>query len=81
MNKSRLNILRSKAKYSMSDKNINKKEVVPNDVSKHVVAQKITADFILELYDKSKKLRGKNRQAMLQVAEKLSKHVGEWLVE
>ena len=82
MPKARLNILRSEIRYSMSGKkNVNKKEIVPKDVSKHVVAQQITPDFILELYDKSKKLRGKNKEAMLKVADKLSKHVGQWLVE
>ena len=66
---------------TVSDKRIMKDDIVPKGLTKHVVAQQITHDYILELYEKSKKLKGKNKQAMISVAEKLSKHVGEWLVE
>ena len=65
----------------MARKKISKKSSVPPGLQKYVVAQEITPDFILELYEKSKKLRGKNKKNMLDVAEQLSKHVGEWLVE
>ena len=65
----------------MGRKDIMKKVVVPKEVSEHVIAQQITPDYILELYEKSKKLRGKKKQALLDVAEKLSKNVGKWLVE
>ena len=58
-----------------------KKKVVPENLTEHVATQKITHDFILELYEKSKKFRGKKRAEMISVAEKLSKHVGQWLVE
>ena len=65
----------------MGRKNIMKEDVVPKEVSEHVVAQQITPDYILELYEKSKKLRGKKKQALLDVAERLSKNVGKWLVD
>ena len=55
--------------------------MVPQGLQKHIVAQEITHDFILELYEKSKKLKGANKKQMLAVAEQLSKHVGQWLVE
>tara|TARA_R110002020_G_scaffold464189_1_gene684642 strand:+ start:1242 stop:1421 length:180 start_codon:yes stop_codon:yes gene_type:complete len=58
-----------------------KQDVVPKELEKHVVAQKITHDYILELYEKSIKLKGKKKQAMIDLAEKLSKHVGSYLVE
>ncbi len=65
----------------MRDKKIIKHDIVPKELNRHVVAQQITHDYILELYEKSKKLRGKNKKAMINLAEKLSKHVGGWLVE
>ena len=61
--------------------NIKKGEVVPQGLKSTIVAQQITSDFVLELYEKSKSLKGKKKKDMLAVAEKLSKHVGKWLVE
>ena len=46
-----------------------------------IIDQQITSDFVLELYERSKKLRGKKKKEMLTVAETLSKHVGKWLVK
>mgnify|MGYP003655439112 CR=1 FL=1 len=60
---------------------INKKDVVPTGIKRAVVAQEITPDFVLELYEKSKTLKGKKKKDMLAVAEELSKHVGKFLVE
>tara|TARA_Y100000310_G_scaffold83227_1_gene79877 strand:+ start:663 stop:866 length:204 start_codon:yes stop_codon:yes gene_type:complete len=60
---------------------INKKNIVPPDLEELVVAQEITPDFVLELYEKSKKLKGKKKKEMLAVAEELSKHVGKFLAE
>jgi hypothetical protein len=41
---------------------------------------KITADFVLDLYEKSKKAKGKASAELLQTAKTLSKHLNEWLV-
>ena len=62
-------------------KSIKKDDIVPEGLQKTVVAQKITSDFVLELYEKSKKLRGKKKKELLAVAEELSKHVGKYLAE
>jgi hypothetical protein len=45
------------------------------------VKQKITEDFILDLYEKSKLLRGEKKKKLLKTIELLSKHVGEYLVK
>ncbi len=81
MKDTRLNNFIGWSSIVSGSKKIMKDDVVPKQLSKHVVAQQITHDYILELYEKSKKLRGKNKQAMIDLAEKLSKHVGQWLVE
>lgn len=62
-------------------KSIKKDQVVPKGLSTAILAQQITSDYVLELYEKSKSLKGKKKKDMLAVAEKLSKHVGKWLVE
>jgi len=62
-------------------KSIKKDKVVPEELQETVIAQKITSDFVLELYEKSKKLRGKKKKQLLAVAEELSKHVGKYLAE
>ena len=41
---------------------------------------KITADFVLDIYEQSKKKKGKEAQDLLQAAISLSKHLNEWLV-
>ena len=51
------------------------------DLKESIVEQQITSDFVLELYEKSKKLRGKKKKECLAAAELLSKHVGKWLVK
>ena len=62
-------------------KSIKKAEVVPKGLSTAILAQEITSDYVLELYEKSKSFKGKKKKDMLAVAEKLSKHIGKWLVE
>ncbi len=62
-------------------KPVNKKDVVPDDLTELVVAQEITPDFVLELYERSKKLRGKKKKELIAVAEELSKHIGKYLAE
>jgi hypothetical protein len=64
-----------------NDDSIKKGDVVPRGIKKFVVAQEITPDFVLELYEQSKTLTGKKKTDMLTVAEELSKHVGKYLVE
>lgn len=41
---------------------------------------KITADFVLDIYEQSKKKKGKESSELLQTAISLSKHLNEWLV-
>lgn len=41
---------------------------------------KITADFILDIYEKSKKTKGKASEELLQTAKTLCNHLNEWLV-
>ena len=62
-------------------KSIKKSDIVPRGIKTAIIAQEITSDFVLELYEKSKSLKGKKKKDMLAVAETLSKHVGKWLVE
>jgi hypothetical protein len=65
----------------MADKKIHKNKSIPEQLHKYIAAQQITHDFILELYEKSKKLKGKEKAELLATAKTLSKHVGRWLVE
>lgn len=67
----------------MKGKKIVKLEnVVPQNLRKGIVAQEITSDFVLEIYEKAKRARSKKRKGeLISVAEELSKHVGKWLVE
>jgi len=80
MRKLGINTLKRECKMSEDD-SISKKDVVPTGIKRAVVTQKITADFVLELYEKAKTLKGKKKKDMLAVAEELSKHVGKFLVE
>jgi hypothetical protein len=41
----------------------------------------ITEDFILDLYEKYKKLEGEKKKKLLKTIELLSKHVGEYLIK
>ena len=41
---------------------------------------KITADFVLDIYEQSKKKKGKEASELLQTAISLSKHLHEWIV-
>ena len=44
------------------------------------IKQKITADLVLEYYDKSKKSKGDKKDFYYKTAVELSKHLHEWLV-
>jgi hypothetical protein len=41
---------------------------------------KITADFVLDVYERSKRAKGKAAADLLQTTITLSKHLNEWLV-
>ncbi len=61
---------------------IKKTEIVPDNLKEGVICQKITSDFVLEIYEKAKRARSKKRkQDLHRAAENLSKHIGKWLVE
>lgn len=67
---------------TMGKKRVNKKDLVPQPLRKHVVAQEITSDFVLEIYEKAKRARSeKKKKEYLELAEMLSKHIGQLLVE
>ena len=42
--------------------------------------QKITADLVLDFYEKSKAFKGDKKELYYKTAVELSKHLGEWLV-
>ena len=44
------------------------------------VEVQITYNFILDLYEKSKKLKGKEKQEVLESINELTKHIGKWLI-
>lgn len=44
------------------------------------IKQKITADYILDVYLLSKKKTGKEKEELLTMAKTLSKHLNEYLV-
>jgi propanediol dehydratase small subunit len=66
----------------MKGKKLVKKQEVANDkLMSGIATQEITSDFVLEIYERAKKSRGKKKKELIAIAEKLSKHVGKWLVE
>ena len=44
------------------------------------VKHKITSDLILDLYEKSKKLKGEEKKKLIKKIKLLSQHVGDYLV-
>lgn len=44
------------------------------------IKQKITADLVLDYYEKSKKFKGDKGLVYYKTAVELSKHLHEWLV-
>ena len=49
---------------------------------KAVVKHKVTHNYILDLYDKAKKLKSQEKKAeMLKEIKKLTKHIGEYVVK
>ena len=50
-------------------------------MKKGVVKQKVTADYILDLYDKAKKIKSrKTRAVMMKNIKVLSQNLGKYLV-
>ena len=49
-------------------------------MEKGKVRQKITADYILDIYEQSKRSKGAEASNLLAIAKTLSKHLNEWLV-
>ena len=51
-------------------------------VKKGIVKEKITADFIIDLYEKAKKMKDAKKKAKaLKNIKMLSQHVGEYLIK
>ena len=51
-------------------------------VKKGIVKEKITADFIIDLYEKAKKMKDQKKKAKtLKNIKILSNHIGEYLVK
>lgn len=44
------------------------------------VKQKVTADYVLDVYLESKRKKGQESTDLLNAAKMLSKHLNEWLV-
>ena len=63
-------------------KKLSKKKVIPKELQQSIVAQEITSDYVLEIYEKAKRARSKEKkEALIKVAELLSKNIGGFLVE
>jgi len=56
------------------------RSLIPGAMQEGNVEVQITYNFILDLYDKSKDLKGAEREEMLQSINELTKHIGKWLV-
>lgn len=54
---------------------------VPANLRSYITPQEITSDFVLEIYETAKKLKGKKKDDLHKVAETFSKNIGKWLVE
>tara|TARA_B100001094_G_scaffold332987_1_gene407715 strand:- start:1635 stop:1799 length:165 start_codon:yes stop_codon:yes gene_type:complete len=51
-------------------------------MKKGIIKHKVTHDYILDLYDKAKKLKSKEKKAkMLKEIRKLTRHIGEYVVK
>tara|TARA_B100000405_G_C16348591_1_gene287034 strand:+ start:329 stop:496 length:168 start_codon:yes stop_codon:yes gene_type:complete len=51
-------------------------------VKKGVIKEKITADFIIDLYEKAKKMKDQKKKAIaLKNIKILSNHIGEYLIK
>ena len=51
-------------------------------MKKGIVKEKITADFIIDLYEKAKKMKDQKKKAKaLKNIKILSNHIGEYLIK
>jgi len=51
-------------------------------VKKGIVKTKVTPDFILDLYDRAKKMKSQEKKLeMMKEIRKLSKHIGEYIIK
>ena len=51
-------------------------------VKKGIVKVKVTSDFILDLYDKAKKMKSQEKKLeMMKEIKKLSKNIGSYLIK
>lgn len=44
------------------------------------IKQKVTADYVLDVYEESKRKKGQEATDLLNAAKMLAKHLNEWLV-
>ncbi len=64
-----------------SPKNIKRDEIALDDVNKRVVKKLITSDLVLELWEKSKTVKGQEKAALVKTAQVLSQNIGGFIVE
>jgi len=51
-------------------------------MKKGIVKKKITSDFIIDLYEKAKKMKNQKKKAMaLKNIKILTNHIGEYLIK
>jgi hypothetical protein len=51
-------------------------------VKKGIIKTKVTSDFILDLYDKAKKMKSQEKKLeMMKEIRKLSQHIGEYIIK
>ena len=55
------------------------RDLIPG-ASEGSVEVQITYNFILDLYERSKTLQGKEKQEVLEAINELTKHIGKWLI-
>lgn len=60
---------------------VKRSSILTPKLSKMVKCDKVTSDFVLSLYEKSKAQKGKKKEDILQIANILSKHIGKQLVD
>tara|TARA_R110002073_G_scaffold6914_3_gene40102 strand:- start:863 stop:1069 length:207 start_codon:yes stop_codon:yes gene_type:complete len=64
-----------------SHKKVHASDLPIDDKDKVIVKQQITCDFVLELWEKSKAAKGKEKKEFAEAAKLCSKNVGSWIVE
>ncbi len=64
-----------------SPQNTKRDEVALDDVNKHVVKKLITSDVVLELWEKSKTVKGQEKAELVKTAQVLTQNIGGFIVE